>query len=37
MANEMQKIIIRKFLRLGFKSVSIDPEGLVSGKMNRNI
>ena len=34
--NKDRKTIVDQFLSLGFTSVSIDLEGLVSGKMNRN-
>ena len=33
--NSERTKIVKKFLSLGFTSVSIDLEGLVSGKMNR--
>ena len=43
-ANQIQKLILevgeenilKHFVKLGFTSVSIDPEGLVSGKLKRN-
>ncbi len=33
----IQQKILKEFRRLGFKSIIVDPEGLISGKLNRQL